>query len=40
MTVRLPPFSPGQTIGLLGGAFDPLRCAAHRKPPMEWEESR
>jgi len=23
MIVRLPPFAPGQTIGLLGGTFDP-----------------
>jgi hypothetical protein len=40
MTVRRPPFAPGQTIGLLGGAFDPRRCAAHGKPPMGWEERR
>jgi hypothetical protein len=40
MTVRLPPFAPGQTIGLPGGAFDLRRCAAHGKPPMGWEESR
>jgi len=40
MIVRLPPFAPGQTIGLLGGAFDPLSCAAHGKPPVGCEESR
>ena len=40
MTVRLPPFAPGQTIDLLGGAFDQRRCAARGKPPMGWEESR
>jgi len=40
MIVRLPPFAPGQRIGLLGGAFDPRRCAAHGKRPVEREESR
>ena len=29
MIVRLPPFTPGQTIGLLGGSFDPPH-AGHR----------
>jgi len=40
MIVRLPPFAPGQRMGLPGGAFGPLRRAAHGKRPVEREESR